>query len=122
MHLVQMWRCLRIWSKEGVLEGNTLIPVEVLESSQSLSDCLLMQDMYSGLIGPLVICKKSLARTLGLKKEIEEFAPLFMVFDENESWYLDDNIKAHVKNPPKALKEDEEFIESIKIQIIKTFS
>lgn len=74
-----------------------------------------MQDMYSGLIGPLVICKKSLARTLGLKKEIEEFALLFMVFDENESWYLDDNIKAHVKNPPKALKEDEEFIESNKM-------
>uniref|UniRef100_A0A672P7S2 ferroxidase n=1 Tax=Sinocyclocheilus grahami TaxID=75366 RepID=A0A672P7S2_SINGR len=72
-------------------------------------------DMYSGLIGPLVICKKSLARTLGLKKEIEEFALLFMVFDENESWYLDDNIKAHVKNPPKALKEDEEFIESNKM-------
>ncbi len=92
-----------------------VISVEVLESSQSLSDCLLMQDMYSGLIGPLVICKKSLARTLGLKKEIEEFALLFMVFDENESWYLDDNIKAHVINPPKALKEDEEFIESNKM-------
>lgn len=71
--------------------------------------------MYSGLIGPLVICKKSLARTLGLKKEVEEFSLLFMVFDENESWYLDDNIKAHVKNPPKELKEDEEFIESNKM-------
>uniref|UniRef100_A0A8C1RI50 Ceruloplasmin n=1 Tax=Cyprinus carpio TaxID=7962 RepID=A0A8C1RI50_CYPCA len=75
----------------------------------------VIKDMYSGLIGPLVICKKSLARTLGLKKEIEEFALLFMVFDENESWYLDDNIKTHVKNPPKALKEDEEFIESNKM-------
>uniref|UniRef100_A0A8C2F5S9 ferroxidase n=1 Tax=Cyprinus carpio TaxID=7962 RepID=A0A8C2F5S9_CYPCA len=75
----------------------------------------VIKDMYSGLIGPLVICKKSLARTLGLKKEIEEFALLFMVFDENESWYLDDNIKAHVKIPPKALKEDEEFIESNKM-------
>uniref|UniRef100_A0A673MK72 ferroxidase n=1 Tax=Sinocyclocheilus rhinocerous TaxID=307959 RepID=A0A673MK72_9TELE len=75
----------------------------------------VIKDMYSGLIGPLVICKKSLARTLGLKKEIEEFALLFVVFDENESWYLDDNIKAHVKNPPNALKEDEEFIESNKM-------
>uniref|UniRef100_A0A672KPZ0 Ceruloplasmin n=1 Tax=Sinocyclocheilus grahami TaxID=75366 RepID=A0A672KPZ0_SINGR len=75
----------------------------------------VIKDMYSGLIGPLVICKKSLARTLGLKKEIEEFALLFVVFDENESWYLDDNIKAQVKNPPNALKEDEEFIESNKM-------
>ncbi|TRY54503.1 hypothetical protein DNTS_009213 [Danionella cerebrum] len=75
----------------------------------------VIKDMYSGLIGPLVICKKSLARTLGLKKEIEEFALLFMVFDENESWYLDDNIKAHIRNPPKDLKEDEKFIESNKM-------
>lgn len=26
------------------------------------------------------------SRTLGLKKEVEEFALLFLVFDENESW------------------------------------
>lgn len=71
--------------------------------------------MYSGLIGPLVICKKSLARNLGFKKEIEEFALLFMVFDENQSWFLDDNIKAHVKDPPKGLKEDAQFIESNKM-------
>ncbi|TSK53634.1 Ceruloplasmin [Bagarius yarrelli] len=73
------------------------------------------KDLYSGLIGPLVICRKSLLRSLGLKKEIEEFALLFMVFDENKSWYLDENIKTHVKNPPSNLKEDEEFIESNKM-------
>uniref|UniRef100_A0AAR2II85 Hephaestin n=1 Tax=Pygocentrus nattereri TaxID=42514 RepID=A0AAR2II85_PYGNA len=73
------------------------------------------KDLYSGLIGPLVICRKSLLRKLGLKKEIEEFALLFMVFNENESWYLDDNIKTHVKNPPSKLKEDEDFIESNKM-------
>ncbi|XP_051550371.1 ceruloplasmin [Myxocyprinus asiaticus] len=75
----------------------------------------VIKDMYSGLIGPLVICRKNLAWKLGFKKELEEFALLFMVFDENQSWYLDDNIKAHVKNPPKALKEDKEFIESNKM-------
>uniref|UniRef100_A0A8B9HAB5 ferroxidase n=1 Tax=Astyanax mexicanus TaxID=7994 RepID=A0A8B9HAB5_ASTMX len=73
------------------------------------------KDFYSGLIGPLVICKKSLLRKLGLKKEIEEFALLFTVFDENQSWYLDDNIKTHVKNPPSKLKEDPDFIESNKM-------
>lgn len=26
------------------------------------------------------------SRTLGMKKEIEEFALLFLVFDENQSW------------------------------------
>lgn len=28
----------------------------------------------------------SVFRTLGIKKEIDEFALLFLVFDENESW------------------------------------
>ncbi|XP_030647121.1 ceruloplasmin [Chanos chanos] len=74
-----------------------------------------IKDLYSGLIGPLVICRRSLMRKLGLKKEIEEFALLFMVFDENESWYLDDNIKTNIKNPSKNLKEDEDFIESNKM-------
>lgn len=71
--------------------------------------------MYSGLIGPLVICRRSWMRKLGLKKEIEEFALLFMVWDENQSWYLDDNIKANVKNPSAKLKENEDFIESNKM-------
>lgn len=81
-----------------------------------ISNCrIFLQDLYSGLIGPLVICRKSLLRTLGLKKEIEEFALLFMVFDENKSWYLEENIKTHVRNPPSNLQEDDEFIESNKM-------
>ncbi|KAM6963128.1 ceruloplasmin [Aplochiton taeniatus] len=70
------------------------------------------KDLYSGLIGPLVICRRSWARTLGLKKEVEEFALLFLVFDENQSWYLDENIRTHIRNPPRNLKENESFIES----------
>ncbi|XP_062412860.1 ceruloplasmin [Sardina pilchardus] len=73
------------------------------------------KDMYSGLIGPLVLCRRSWMRKLGLKKEIEEFALLFMVWDENESWYLDDNIKTYVKTPSAKLKDNEDFIESNKM-------
>ncbi|XP_036371952.1 ceruloplasmin [Megalops cyprinoides] len=76
------------------------------------------KDLYSGLIGPLVTCRRSLLRKIGLKKEIEEFALLFMVFDENESWYLDENIKTYVPNVSKARKDDEEFIESNKMHAI----
>uniref|UniRef100_A0A7N6FBG5 ferroxidase n=1 Tax=Anabas testudineus TaxID=64144 RepID=A0A7N6FBG5_ANATE len=76
----------------------------------------VVKDLYSGLIGPLVIC-----RTLGLKKEVEEFALLFMVFDENESWYLDENIKTHIKNPRANLKDDETFIESNKLHAVNGF-
>ncbi|XP_030228157.1 ceruloplasmin isoform X2 [Gadus morhua] len=77
-----------------------------------------VKDMYSGLIGPLVICRSSWGRTLGLKKEVEEFAALFMVFDENESWYLDDNIRTQIVNPPRGLKDNELFIESNKMHAI----
>lgn len=38
-----------------------------------------------------------------------------MVSDENFSWYLDDNIRTHITNPGRGLKEDEDFIESNKL-------
>uniref|UniRef100_A0A667XP72 ferroxidase n=1 Tax=Myripristis murdjan TaxID=586833 RepID=A0A667XP72_9TELE len=79
------------------------------------------KDLYSGLIGPLVICRRSWARSLGLKKEVEEFALLFMVFDENKSWYLDENIRTQIRTPARNLKEDEDFIESNKMHSINGF-
>nr|XP_008123933.1 PREDICTED: ceruloplasmin-like [Anolis carolinensis] len=41
-----------------------------------------------------------------------------MVFDENESWYLDENIKTYSANPEDVNKEDEDFIESNKMHVI----
>lgn len=43
------------------------------------------------------------------------YALLFMVSDENFSWYLDENIRTYVTNPASGLKEDEDFIESNKM-------
>ncbi|OWK61083.1 Hephaestin-like protein 1 [Lonchura striata] len=59
------------------------------------------QDTYSGLIGPLVVCRKGTLDERGLRKDIDrEFTLLFMVFDENESWYLKENIETYLhKNP-----------------------
>uniref|UniRef100_A0A673CLX6 Hephaestin n=1 Tax=Sphaeramia orbicularis TaxID=375764 RepID=A0A673CLX6_9TELE len=81
----------------------------------------VVKDMYSGLIGPLVICRRSWARSLGLKKEVEEFALLFLVFDENESWYLDENIRTNIRTPRPNLKDDETFIESNKMHAINGY-
>lgn len=44
-----------------------------------------------------------------------EFSLLFLVFDENESWYLDDNIKTYSDHPEKVDKANDEFIESNKM-------
>ncbi|XP_069389658.1 coagulation factor V isoform X2 [Paralichthys olivaceus] len=51
------------------------------------------RDIASGLIGPILICKShSLnVRNMQLKADKEQHA-MFAVFDENKSWYLDDNI------------------------------
>lgn len=52
---------------------------------------LLIQerDIHSGLIGPLLVCKKgTLAKT---PIDTQEFMLLFMTFDENKSWYYDQN-------------------------------
>ncbi|XP_051937688.1 coagulation factor V [Hippocampus zosterae] len=52
------------------------------------------RDIASGLIGPLLICKsQSLnVRNVQVKSDKEQHA-MFAVFDENKSWYLDDNIR-----------------------------
>lgn len=79
------------------------------------------QDLYSGLIGPLIVCRKSYMKVFNPKKKMEFFL-LFLIFDENESWYLDDNIKIYSDHPEKVNKDDEEFIESNKMHGMRNYS
>ncbi|XP_055977363.1 ceruloplasmin-like [Sorex fumeus] len=76
-----------------------------------------VKDLYSGLIGPLIVCRRHYMKMSNPPKTLE-FALLFLVFDENESWYLDDNIQTYSDHPEKVNKEDEEFIESNKMHAI----
>ncbi|KAM6907524.1 ferroxidase HEPHL1 [Xenentodon cancila] len=76
-----------------------------------------VKDLYSGLLGPLVICRPgTLKRGDGSDRERtdidKEFALLFMVYNENESWYLDDNIKTYLGEDPETFEPDEDFEES----------
>jgi len=45
----------------------------------------------------------------------KEFHLLATVFDENLSWYLEENIKRSVKEPKSVKKDDEDFQESNKM-------
>ncbi|CAH2246888.1 ceruloplasmin [Pelobates cultripes] len=74
-----------------------------------------VKDMYSGLIGALLICKQSSFNDQPLERSHLEFPLLFMIFDENQSWYLDENIQTFSKVPNSVNKEDEDFIESNKM-------
>ncbi|XP_075412020.1 ceruloplasmin isoform X2 [Tenrec ecaudatus] len=76
-----------------------------------------VKDLYSGLIGPLIVCRRSYLKTFNPKK-ILEFSLLFLVFDENESWYLEDNIKTYSDHPERVKKDDEAFVESNKMHAI----
>lgn len=75
-----------------------------------------VQDLYSGLLGPLVVCRPGTLRGKGpdrQRNDVEkEFALLFMVHDENQSWYLEDNIRTYLGVDHDTFNPDEEFEES----------
>ncbi|XP_071090670.1 hephaestin-like protein [Haliotis cracherodii] len=53
-----------------------------------------IKDMYSGLIGPLLVCKRGTLTGRNEQINVEkEFHLLMSVIDENKSWYLEDNMK-----------------------------
>lgn len=80
-----------------------------------------VKDLYSGLIGPLIVCRRHYLRVYNTIKKLE-FSLLFLVFDENESWYLDDNIKTYSEHPVKVNKDNDEFIESNKMHGMSHYS
>ncbi|HEU4563628.1 MAG TPA: multicopper oxidase domain-containing protein, partial [Gemmatimonadaceae bacterium] len=51
------------------------------------------RDANSGLVGPMIITGKGRARPDASPKDVDrEFVTMFMIDDENTSWYIDDNI------------------------------
>ncbi|XP_061455037.1 hephaestin-like isoform X2 [Rhineura floridana] len=79
-----------------------------------------VKDMFSGLIGPLKVCRKGTLDFEGRRKGVnKEFALLFLVFDENQSWYLEENVQKYAqRNWNHSRQEDEEFLESNKMHAI----
>uniref|UniRef100_A0A672P7W1 Transmembrane 4 L6 family member 1-like n=1 Tax=Sinocyclocheilus grahami TaxID=75366 RepID=A0A672P7W1_SINGR len=78
------------------------------------------RDIASGLIGPLIICKKG---SLDVHDKTADYlyALMFTVSDENLSWYLDENIRTYCTAPAKVNKDDEGFQESNKMHSINGY-
>ncbi|KAF7691727.1 ferroxidase HEPHL1-like [Silurus meridionalis] len=72
------------------------------------------KDLASGLVGPLIVCRKGTLDEARRRKDVDkEFALLFMVFDENESWYLNKNIEKYLNVDPTTVDvHEDEFLES----------
>jgi manganese oxidase len=77
------------------------------------SHVIELRDANSGLIGPIIITRRGMARPDGTPKDVDrEVITLFKIFDENDSWYLDQNIHTYAGHPGAVKKDDEEFEES----------
>jgi len=58
------------------------------------------RDTDAGLIGALVITKKGMARPDGTPKDVDrEFVTAYFIIDENNSWYLTENILKYTSDP-----------------------
>ncbi|XP_076461304.1 hephaestin-like protein isoform X2 [Babylonia areolata] len=79
-----------------------------------------VKDTNSGLIGPLVICKPgTLDSVSGQRTDVDRFfVLLFKIFDEGQSWYLQDNIDQF--GTPASM-HDPDFGESNKMHAINGF-
>ncbi len=72
-----------------------------------------VRDTNSGLIGAIVITRKGAAKPDGSPIGVDrEFVTLFKIFNENLSWYLDDNIAALPGEPAKLDRDNPDFVES----------
>jgi FtsP/CotA-like multicopper oxidase with cupredoxin domain len=66
-----------------------------------------LRDVASGLFGGIVVTRRGMALADGRPKDVDhEFVNIFIALNENESWYLDDNIRDHTTDP-KGVKKDE---------------
>jgi FtsP/CotA-like multicopper oxidase with cupredoxin domain len=71
------------------------------------------KDTNAGLIGPIIVGREGSLRADGTPKDVDrEFVQMFTVFDENASWYLDENIETFAGDPASVDPEDEDFVES----------
>jgi FtsP/CotA-like multicopper oxidase with cupredoxin domain len=59
-----------------------------------------LRDVASGLFGAIVVTRRGMALADGSPKDVDhEFVTMFIAINENESWYLEDNIREHTTNP-----------------------
>ncbi len=66
-----------------------------------------MRDVNSGLIGALVVTRRGMARPDGSPRDVDrELVNLYMIFNENDSWYLEHNVSAYCGDPKGVNRAD----------------
>jgi manganese oxidase len=55
------------------------------------------KDVASGLVGPIIVARRGQTKSDGTPKDVDrEIVALFTAFNENESWYVRENVAAHI--------------------------
>uniref|UniRef100_A0A673K2E5 Coagulation factor VIII-like n=1 Tax=Sinocyclocheilus rhinocerous TaxID=307959 RepID=A0A673K2E5_9TELE len=81
-----------------------------------------VRDVASGLVGPLIICKsQSLDKRGRVVTSDKEKNLLFTVFDENRSWYFEENINKNSEDPTKIDRNDPDFYNSNVMHTVNGF-
>ncbi|XP_007550435.1 coagulation factor VIII isoform X1 [Poecilia formosa] len=79
----------KLTSDDGPLDGDPQCLTQLYQSTISPE-----QDLASGLVGTLLICKHDTNHNSGsLMDPDQELSLIFAVFDENRSWYFKENMK-----------------------------
>lgn len=74
------------------------------------SSIVTKKDTNSGLIAPFIVCRKGTLNSQGQRTDVDhDFALLYTIFDENDNWYLDDNIRMFTTEPNQVDKESDDF-------------
>ncbi len=59
-----------------------------------------LKDVNAGLVGAIIVTARGKAKPDGKPKDVDrECITMFMIFDENQSWYLDKNTQTYVGDP-----------------------
>uniref|UniRef100_A0A8C7ICC1 Coagulation factor VIII, procoagulant component n=1 Tax=Oncorhynchus kisutch TaxID=8019 RepID=A0A8C7ICC1_ONCKI len=98
----------KLTAEDGPLEGDPQCLTRLYQSTINPE-----RDLATGLIGPLLICKKDSMDTRGRLVGPDKVKQLmFAVFDENKSWYINDNIQKYSKDPSMVNPTDPDFYNS----------
>jgi len=66
-----------------------------------------LRDVASGLFGVIIVTRRGNALPDGRPKDVvHEFVNLFIAINENESWYLEDNIRDHTTDPRGVIRKE----------------
>ncbi|NXP43379.1 FA8 factor, partial [Heliornis fulica] len=70
----------------------------------------LERDLHSGLIGPLIICRRGvLSYAFRRQLAVQEFSLLFTIFDETKSWYFLENMERNCRPPCRIQQDNPDF-------------